>query len=295
MPVCRSFVLRTAVLRTAFVIAVVVLAGCSGSSVTAPSAATESTAEAASAGPSSEETSTTPTVGERSEDQDIGATSEVDVAESPNSVAPLAANDENAQPSGEVDSTVAWISRRSMTASSIEVVWSAPEGGVDYQVHRLDRTGDVPPSATEMTADNVIHAGAETGTFVDDEVTEGATYWYGIRGLDVDGVVLSTGWHATAAVTDEQPPAQVEVSIEQTNGSILLAWNEPEENFQMHGYRILRAVDGGEPEVAATTWTLDQRSFIDEDPPAALTTYSVVAFDFHWNESEPTEVTLDLS
>ena len=182
-----------------------------------------------------------------------------------------------------------------MTDSSIELVWSAPAGAADYQVHRLIRTDEVPPAASMMTADNRLHSGEDSGVFLDEDVAAGELYWYGVRGLGDDGEVLSTGWHATAAVTDEEPPAQVELTVEESNGSVLLAWNEPTENFALHGYRILRTIGDAEPEVVATTWDLQQRSFIDGDPPEGTSAYSVVAFDFHWNDSAPTEVDIDLS
>ena len=212
-------------------------------------------------------------------------------------VSPIEAFDPNAEPpaAGEVDTSRAWISRRSMSASEIEVVWSTPEVSSEYHVHRLPRTSDIEPDSSLLTDANRIHVADEQGVFVDTGVTAGERYWYAIRGIDDGGAVQSVGWHLTAAVTDTQPPSAVEFDLEERDGAIFIEWDEPAENFELHSYRILRAVGDGEPEVVGATWTLDQRSFIDETPPQAVVTYSVVALDFHWNDSEPTEVTVDLS
>ena len=193
------------------------------------------------------------------------------------------------------DATTAWISRRSMNASEIELVWSAPEGADTYEIHRLVRTEETPPPTQALAEENRIHDGPENGTFVDQGVIDGTAYWYGIRGLDAAGNVVSVGWHQAAAVTDEQPPSPVALTLEETEQSIMLSWNQPEENFELHGYRILRSVDDQEPEILATTWNIDQTTFVDDSAPSGTVTYLVAAFDFHWNESERSEVSIDIS
>lgn len=216
-------------------------------------------------------------------------------ADTVGSVPPVEADSGEVSSDIESDPTTAWISRRFMSASGIEVVWSEIEGAVEYQVHRLQRSTDDEPDESEMNDANLVHSGSEKGVFLDAGVTPGTRYWHGVRGLDADGVVLAVGWHRTVAITDEQPPDSVQLSLERQIGSVLLTWSAPAENYQLHSYRILRAVDGGPAETVAQTWNLDQISFLDTDPPQAVVTYSVVAFDFHWNGSEPTELTLDLS
>lgn len=143
-----------------------------------------------------------------------------------------------------------------------------------------------------MTADTLVQTIDATGTFEDASVVENASYWYGVRGLGADGSVASTGWHHTFAVTDEEPPAAVDFAIEQTDGEVLVSWTPPAENFRLHAYRILRGTDGSELESMGMTWNLDQRSFLDTDPPAGDVTYSVVALDFHWNLSDGLEQTV---
>lgn len=208
---------------------------------------------------------------------------------------PLEAYDENQRSADDSapDPTSAWISRRAMGSESIELVWSAPVGASRYQVHRLPRSSPIAPNSSAMSVDNVLFEGDATGTFVDAQVNEGDLYWYGIRGIDENDEVLSSGWHQAAAFTDEQPPDPVDLTVDSSDDSVLLSWNEPAENFGMHGYRILRAVGSGEAEIVATTWDLNQRSFVDGDPPQGNVTYSVIAFDFHWNDSAPTEVNVD--
>lgn len=276
-------------------VAAIVLAGCSGSGAVAPeSAAPEQVAPDASEIEPVEVPVEDDPDGSAVDPNVEPSDGTGDGSESSVAPPPLEAPDENITFT-EPDSSDAWISRRSMEATSIEVVWSAPEGAVEYQVHRLGRTDLARPQATELTESNRLHTGEETGTFLDDTVVAGELYWYGIRGVDAEGEVLSVGWHEAAAVTDVEPPEQVELSAVQSDGAVLLEWTEPAENFQLHGYRILRAVGNGEPEVVATTWTLDQRSFLDDGAPEGAVSYSVVAFDFHWNDSDPTEVTIDRS
>ena len=138
-------------------VAAIVLAGCSGSGAVAPeSAAPEQVAPDAS----EIEPVEVPV-----EDDPDGSAVDPNVEpsdgtgdESESSVAPppLEAPDENITFT-EPDSSDAWISRRSMEATSIEVVWSAPEGAVEYQVHRLGRTDLARPQATELTESNRLH------------------------------------------------------------------------------------------------------------------------------------------
>ena len=183
-----------------------------------------------------------------------------------------------------------------MSASLIDVVWSAPEGASSYELHRIE--ADLPasvedePDASVMTADTLVVSIDATGTFEDTSVVEGTAYWYGVRGLNEDGSVASIGWHLTFAVTDDEPPAPIDFEVEDGDGQVLISWTAPAENFQLHGYRIVRGEAGAELETVGMTWNLDQMSFIDPDPPAGDVTYSVLALDFHWNLSEGIEQTV---
>ena len=78
------------------------------------------------------------------------------------------------QPEVVVGDNGAWISRRSLAASSIELTWSNGDGGddVDFTIHRLVQTDDQPPVASELTADNLIHSAGDVGNFVDEVVEE---------------------------------------------------------------------------------------------------------------------------
>ncbi len=284
-----------------------VLAGCSGSD---GEASADETATATTSDRSEESASTTSTEPGQTEpdepevdeidsdeaqsDDEVQPDQAASDSDSESAVAPLEPYNEN-QPDTDVDTdpTTAWVSRRSMSATMIEVVWSAPEGADQYQLHRIARTSDAEPDASDMTEANRVHTATEQGAYIDTGVTGGTRYWYGIRGLDPDGNVLSFGWHPVAAVTDEEPPQPVEVSAEIDDGSVLLTWSSAVENYEMHGYRILRGVDGAELEVVATTWDTNQTSFLDADPPTGLVTYAIVAFDFHWNDSEPSSVALE--
>ena len=195
------------------------------------------------------------------------------------------------------NSTSAYISRRSMTSQAIEVHWSNTEGVAEYHIHRVLRTSDSKPPVEAMTADNRIHVSSAGGRFADENVVAGAEYWHGVREFSADGELTAHGWHQTAAVDDEQPPSVVDgITAVVEDGEVLVTWTEPDENYQLHAYRVLRGVDGEPPESMATTWRLDQRSFIDDDPPtSAEVVYEVVAMDFHWNQSSPGGVTIDLS
>lgn len=272
------------------IVVVLVLAGCSGSSSDQEASAASTTSSAVA-----EEQAEPAQVDESAEP--AAAVDEDEAPDDSEDPPPAEPYDPDAQPATDIetDPTTAWISRRSMSAESVEVGWSAPEGAADYQVHRVIWEDRAEPDGAMMTPDNLLTTGDYRGGFVDDDVAAGEEYWYGVRGLDSDGNVLSVGWHWVAAVTDEQPPAQVELAVEQDADSVLLSWSEPDENFRMHGYRVFRAIGDSEPEFLVSTWDLDQTSFLDPDPPSGTVTYSVLAFDFHWNESEPAEITIDIS
>ena len=196
----------------------------------------------------------------------------------------------------EAKSTSAYISRLSMSADTIEVNWSETEGVAEYHIHRIPRTSDDEPPLEAMNADNLIHVTDAGGRFADEEVVAGMEYWHGVREFSADGDITAHGWHRTAAIDDEEPPSTVEVTAVAENGGVLVTWVPPDENYQLHSYRVFRGVDGEPPESIAVTWNLDQISFIDDEPPSsAEVVYEVVAFDFHWNRSLPGRVTIDLS
>lgn len=193
-------------------------------------------------------------------------------------------------------STSAYIVRQVMTASSIEVRWSDSDVGVEYHIHRVVRSTDDEPGVEAMTDANLVHVADGLGRFVDEGVEAGTKYWHGVRVLSAEGALVAHGWHRTAAVDDLEPPAVVDgITAVVNNGEVLISWTTPEENYQLHSYRVLRVVDGEPPEQIAQTWRLDQLSFIDDDPPAAgRVVYQIRALDFHWNLSEPGSVTVDL-
>ena len=277
--------------------AVLALMGCSGSedaSAALADDASETVGDATDA-PSSTSTSTTTTTTSPTTVPTSAVEAEGASAPATGSVAP--ARPFEPLPESGPSETAAWISRRSMSADVIEMVWSAPEGAASYEVHRVANQ-DGHPANSAMTSATRIHAfgpDESNGVFIDDDLAEGELYWYGVRSVDGDGQVLSVGWHETAAVTDEEPPSAVAASVEVGDQGILVSWDMPEENFRLHSYRVFRSVDGGEFEHVSSTWNIDQTSLLDDDPPSGVVTYSVVTLDFHWNESEPGTVTVDLS
>ncbi len=201
------------------------------------------------------------------------------------------------EPAPDSDGNSAYISRVSMSSTSIELTWSASDGAVEYHIHRIPRMSDDKPAHEEMTAENTIHVASEDGRFVDDEVEENVRYWYGLRALAADGSLIALGRHAADAVDDTEPPSPPgNVTASFGDGEVLVTWTQPAENYELHGYQILRGVDGQELEALVSTWDLEQTSFVDDDPPDAdNVTYAVVAFDFHWNNSEPAEIEVELS
>jgi len=183
-----------------------------------------------------------------------------------------------------------------MSADSIELTWGSFDDATEYRLYRIEYVSVQRPSPDAMTDDRVFHIANDFGRTVDDSVEEGDRYWYGVQAFSGAGVPLAYGWHRADAVTDDEAPASVEIlSAEFTDGEILLTWAEPQENYELHAYRTLRSIDGGEFEVLATTWNLEQRSFVDEPPRTADTaTYAVQAMDFHWNLSEPIPLQVDV-
>lgn len=261
-----------------------VVAGCTSSpseSSEAEPGSTETTAERSAATATSESSA---------------ESSSTDTADPSKEEEPLRPFD-STPPTTEDDNTAsAWISRKSMTDSSIELTWSATDGAVEYQVHRLPRTSDEQPAVADMTPENLVHTATESGRWTDEGVAAGTAYWYGIRTLAPDGALLAHGWHRAAAVTDDEPPAAVgELTAVMDDGGVLVTWAQPAENYELHGYRVFRGVDGQEPESISTTWRIGQTSFVDDDPPTGQVTYRIIAFDFHWNDSDPSDVVIDLS
>ena len=149
-----------------------------------------------------------------------------------------------------------------------------------------------------MTKSRAGSKGIDLGSFIDEGVEPGAFYWYGLRIDSEDGDLIAYGWHRADAVDDEEPPSAVPelTAVEQDDaGDVLVSWSRPAENHRLHGYRIFRGVDGETPEPIATTWRIDQTSFIDDEAPdSGVVVYELVAFDFHWNDSLPARVTVDL-
>ncbi len=224
------------------------------------------------------------------------ATSGAADADSSTSVEPLRPYTSSPSTTEPDYSTSAWISRKSMSDSNIELTWSSTDGAVEYQIHRLPRAVDDQPEVAEMTAENLIHTATDAGQWTDDGVLAGTPYWYGVRSLAADGTLVAHGWHRAAAVTDEEPPTEVgALAAVVGDDGVLVTWTQPDENYELHGYRVLRGVDGQEPELISNTWKVSQTSFLDDDPPAGQVTYQIVAFDFHWNESAPADVVIDLS
>lgn len=197
----------------------------------------------------------------------------------------------------EIDTSI-WVSRSLMTDTEVAIQWSAPDGAVELQVHRMLQESESRPDVEAMTDANRIHTSVEVaGTYEDPTVEAGALYWYGVRGISADGTVLSHGWHRTAAVTDVEPPVPVSnLTAEVVDGEIVVTWDQTTDNFELHAYRVLRSVDGAEFEIVVTTWNLDQTSFVDDQVPGpAQVAYQVVSMDFHWNMSEPTIIDVDLN
>lgn len=281
-------------------VAAVLLVGCSSTADDASSA----TDAAETAGETEPTTSVAPAAEPTVEPTVEPTTPPTSEEPSSPSVAPAEPFEEVERPEPVSDPTSAWIARRFMTAAAIELTWSAPEGAADYQIHRLPLASENPPDVSAMTNENRIYSTSESaepgdtgerGLVTDTDVTEGEQYWYGVRGLDADGTVLSSGWHQADAVDDEEPPAQVAVNMTVENGVVTLTWEPPAENYELHSYRILRRISGEEFEIVSTTWNLDQTSFVDDDPPDGVDAYAVVAMDFHYNRSEPTALPVDLS
>lgn len=194
-------------------------------------------------------------------------------------------------------STSVYVTRTSMTSDEIRIKWSAPEGAAEYQLHRVIRDSASRPEVDAMTEDSFVGDVEFTGTFEDDSVEEGTLYWYGVRGLAADGTLLSHGWHLGYAVDDTESPTMVgDITAVLSDGEIVISWSRPTDNYQLHAYRVYRAIEGGKPEGVVATWDLDQTSFVDD--PAVLSgevTYSVIAFDVHWNQSDPATVVVTVS
>lgn len=183
-----------------------------------------------------------------------------------------------------------------MTSESIGVGWSNDERATEYEIHRVVRTSDERPPVEAMTAETLIYTTDAEVRFTDEGVEAGTQYWHGVRTRSADGDLVAFGWHPTAAIDDEQPPIFVDaITAVAENGEVLVTWSEPDENYELHAYRVLRGVNGEPTEQIAVTWDLSQRSFVDDEPPASgQVVYEVVALDFHWNKSEPSSVTLTL-
>lgn len=273
-------------------VACAALAGCSSADLVAdPVAESVVESEPVVESVAADESDTSQPAGESLDDVELSDV-EASVAE------PLRSSEEPPTTTAPaVSNTSAYISRLSMTSDTIEVNWSESEGVTEYRIHRIPRTSDEEPPVEAMTADNLVHVTDSGGRFADEDVEAGTEYWHGVREFSAAGELTAHGWHKTAAIDDEEPPSVVDgITAVLANGEVLVTWTQPDENYQLHGYRVIRTVVGESPERLATTWRLDQRSFIDDEPPtSSQVVYEVVAFDFHWNESLPGGVSVDLS
>ncbi len=285
---------RPRVFRAILVVLLVVAAGCSSDANPSGDAtpelvgSTTTVASAVTPAPSSIATTAPPEVPTSQASPD---TSAVDTSSS-TTVEPVRPYGDEPDPSDpDSANTSIWLSRVEMTSSGIEMTWGEVDGVVDYRLHRLPTSSDDRPDPAELTDDNEIFVATEPGRTVDDSVVEGTKYWYGIRGFDADGTLVAVGWHRADAIDDLTPPSPVEiVSATVVDGQVQVTWAEPDENYALHAYRILRSVDDAEFETLATTWNLDQQTLIDDDPPTGTVTYAVQAMDFHWNRSTPVGV-----
>ncbi len=287
--------------RLTVVAAVALLVGCTSSpDDAAPATTVEATQpasgdEAGEAGTSADDSASDANNTDNAQEGD--SAEEADGADTDADPAPLRPYDDEEPPApSDEPTTSVWVTRSIMTADLIEIRWSAPEGAAEYHVHRMPRDSETRPDAAAMTEDNLIHVGEEASTYADDTVVDGTRYWYGVRGVAADGSVLSAGWHRADAVTDEQPPDPVgNLQAELVDGEAVVTWTEPNDNYSMYGYTVARVLDGGEPEIVVTTWDPDQTSFIDGDiSGASQLSYQIYAFDFHWNDSAPAEVSVQL-
>ena len=274
--------------RANCIVLTILLTSCT-TSPNEPAAGSADSVEASTTNPEAGDVQTTTTVAEDDEAaEDTGSSS----------VEPFRPHDKNqTTTTGDQVTKSAYISRVTMSDSSIELTWSTSEDAVQYHLHRIPRTSDDRPRVEMMTAENRIHIADDAGRFVDDGVESGTRYWFGLRALSDNGELIAHGWHRADAVTDTVPPSPVRnLTAVVDDGEVLMTWTQPEENYELHGYKVLRRVDGEEPEALSTTWDLDQTSFIDDRPPASGNlVYSIVAFDFHWNNGEPAEVEIELA
>jgi len=194
---------------------------------------------------------------------------------------------------GRVDENPAWLGREGMREDALELVWAADTSAdVTFELHRIDAAEVDEPDVVEVGPTSLVHDGPDQ-RYVDTDVIAGGQYFYVLVAELASGEVFRR-WAELHAVTDTTPPDSVgEVTLAETADGLLLSWNRSRDDYRFARYAIRRSVGGAASVYYGTGWTIEQTSFLDDQPPAQGTVrYEVIAVDFHGNTSEPSVVVL---
>lgn len=176
------------------------------------------------------------------------------------------------------------------TSDGVHLTWQAPpaEGQQRYNVYRA-RAGEA------MGPRPLQREPLSSPEYLDAEVTSGTEYEYEVRTAATDALPLQES--APSAIVrvraeDLFPPARPEKLVAvQEGATVRLFWN-PNQERDLAGYRVYRAVAGGSFERVGGD-AIERASFIDADVhPGLRVSYRVTAVDRATppNESAPSEV-----
>jgi hypothetical protein len=169
------------------------------------------------------------------------------------------------------------------TANGIELTWSAPSysGTSEYLTFNIWRCPwniSFDPFEYELMA-SVMTARSQGGRYVD-SAAHGTTFHYVIVALSPMGISLKSEV-LSATSRQGEPGAPRNVTATPSGTSIALAWESPEGGGAL-GYRIFRAVNGGEYTQVAEVGPGETR-YVDTGLGPARYDYRVIAFGLAGN------------
>lgn len=142
----------------------------------------------------------------------------------------------------------------SNSATGTKLVWSAPDGAVNYRVYRLTDAG-VWKSIGDTT---------ET-TFIDTDVVSGEIYTYTVKCMNASGTEAASGFYNNGKKIKFIAPPTVS-SITKSSGSLTVNWSRPAGSTNR--YIVFKKTNGSSWKAVATT---TKTGFTDTDVTAGKT------------------------
>jgi len=128
----------------------------------------------------------------------------------------------------------------------------------------------------------------KAGSYFDTSVQNGATYYYRLTPVGVDGVLGSASVFGPLNPLDVAPARPEGLSLEVASGNALIEWNPPVEQ-DVAGYNIYRQAYGQSTGQKRNSALIPGTSFNDSVELSRVYTWRVTAVDNAGHESAPSE------